>query len=121
MGAALIVVALSVAGVGPFLRGIERIGSVLWKQIQPFPCRFLSVTAPLKAFALGALLGCLPCGVVYAVLLIAFALESAVEGALLLAAFGLGTLPNLLILGLRPSGYPPSWGATDGCALRRDC
>jgi len=99
MGTTLIVVALSVAGVGPVLRGIERVGSVLWKQIQPFSRRFLPVTTPAKAFGLGALWGWLPCGMVYAVLLMAFASGSAVEGALLLAAFGLGTLPNLLILG----------------------
>jgi len=36
---------------------------------------------------------------VYAVLLTALASGSAAEGALILAAFGLGTLPNLLLIG----------------------
>ncbi len=99
MGATLIVVALGVAGVGPVMRGIERAGSALWRQIQPYSSYFLPVTRRRQAFGLGMLWGWLPCGMVYAVLLMAFASGSAAEGALLLGAFGLGTLPNLLILG----------------------
>ena len=49
---------------------------------------------------LGALWGWLPCGLVYSVLLTALASGSAPRGALIMLAFGLGTLPNLLAIGL---------------------
>ena len=44
--------------------------------------------------------GFLPCGLVYGVLATAIAAGSAARGALVMAAFGLGTLPNLLAAGL---------------------
>jgi sulfite exporter TauE/SafE len=99
MGATLIVVALNVAGVRPVTRGIEAAGSFLWRQVQPVSRHFLPVTTPWQALGLGALWGWLPCGMVYAVLLMALASGNAGEGALILAAFGLGTLPNLLAIG----------------------
>ncbi|MDP1673107.1 MAG: sulfite exporter TauE/SafE family protein [Burkholderiales bacterium] len=99
MGATLIVVALNVAGVTPVTRGIEAAGGFLWRRVQPHSRRFLPVTAPWQALGLGALWGWLPCGMVYAVLLTALASGNAAEGALILGAFGLGTLPNLLLIG----------------------
>jgi sulfite exporter TauE/SafE len=98
MGLTLVVVALNVAGVRPVTRGIEAAGSALWRQVQPLSRRFLPVTSPWQALGLGAIWGWLPCGMVYAVLLMAMASGSAGEGALILAAFGLGTLPNLLAI-----------------------
>lgn len=108
MGAALIVVALNVAGVRPVMRGIEAAGGLLWRQMQPFSRRFLPVKSPWQALGLGALWGWLPCGMVYAVLLVALAAGNAGEGALILAAFGLGTLPNLLLIGAAV-GRAPGW------------
>ncbi|MGE0560077.1 MAG: sulfite exporter TauE/SafE family protein [Burkholderiales bacterium] len=108
MGITLIVVALNVAGVRPVTRGIESAGAFLWRRVQPLSRRFLPVTTQQQALGLGALWGWLPCGMVYAVLLTAFASGSAVEGALILGAFGLGTLPNLLLIGAatqRASGW----------------
>ncbi len=99
MGMTLIVVALNVAGVRPVTRGIEHAGTLLWRQVQPVSRYFLPVKSPWQALGLGALWGWLPCGMVYAVLLTALASGSAGEGALILAAFGLGTLPNLLVIG----------------------
>lgn len=99
MGATLIVVALNVAGVRPVTRSIEAAGSLLWRHVQPVSRHFLPVTTPWQALGLGALWGWLPCGMVYAVLLTALASGNAAEGATILAAFGLGTLPNLLLIG----------------------
>ena len=48
---------------------------------------------------LGMLNGLLPCGLVYSVLVSALAAGGAGRGALLLLLFGLGTLPNLLLMG----------------------
>ena len=43
--------------------------------------------------------GATPCGLVYGVLPVALLAGSAADGALVMLAFGLGTLPNLLVAG----------------------
>jgi sulfite exporter TauE/SafE len=50
--------------------------------------------------AAGALWGWVPCGLVYSMLALAAASGGAAAGALVMVAFGLGTLPNLLAAGL---------------------
>jgi sulfite exporter TauE/SafE len=115
MGVALLVTALNVAGVRPVTRGVEAAGALLWRQVQPLSRRFLPVRSARQALGLGLVWGWLPCGMVYAVLLIALASGSALQGALMLAAFGLGTLPNLLLIGWSWRGLrdrlPPGGGA----------
>ena len=78
----------------------EQIGQRLWRRIQPLGRRFLPVRSMAQAFPLGLLWGWLPCGLVYSALATALGAGSALEGALLMLAFGLGTLPNLLLAGL---------------------
>lgn len=95
-GIALIVLALYLAGVAPFMRAVEAAGAVIWRRIQPWSRHFLPVNSVARALGLGAVWGWLPCGMVYAVLLTALATGSALHGALVMIAFGLGTLPNLL-------------------------
>ena len=46
----------------------------------------------------GMVWGLVPCGLVYSVLPLAFLSGDAVSGGLLMLAFGLGTLPNLLLI-----------------------
>ena len=53
-----------------------------------------------QAFPLGLLWGWLPCGLVYSALVTALTSGSALHGAGMMLAFGLGTLPNLLLAGL---------------------
>jgi len=53
-----------------------------------------------QAYPLGLLWGFLPCGLVYSVLATALVSGSSERGAGLMLAFGLGTLPNLLLAGL---------------------
>ena len=48
-------------------------------------------------FALGLLWGCTPCGMVYSALALAMLSGSALGGAAIMLAFGVGTLPNLLL------------------------
>ena len=50
-------------------------------------------------FALGTIWGLVPCGLVYGVLPIALFAGGAWQGALVMLAFGIGTLPNLLAAG----------------------
>ena len=84
-------------------RGLARLegaGRLLWSRLQPLTRRLLPVDHPGKALALGALWGWLPCGMVYSMLLSAMLTGSAGGGAALMLAFGLGTLPALVTMGL---------------------
>jgi sulfite exporter TauE/SafE len=82
------------------LARLEAAGQFLWRRLQPLFKHLLPMDHPLKAFALGGLWGWLPCGMVYSVLLTALLSGSALDGALVMLAFGLGTLPMLIGLGL---------------------
>ncbi len=53
---------------------------------------------PMRALPLGALLGFLPCGLIYAMLAKAASSGSATWGALVMLAFGFGTVPALLLV-----------------------
>jgi sulfite exporter TauE/SafE len=96
----LVVLGLYLAGVWGAVRQLERLGGGLWKRLQPYTTKLLPVSTVPRALGLGALWGWLPCGLVYSVLLTALASGSATRGALIMLAFGLGTLPNLLAIGL---------------------
>ncbi|MFN3884511.1 MAG: sulfite exporter TauE/SafE family protein [Rhodocyclaceae bacterium] len=96
----LIAMGLYLLGLTQFLAPLERGGQTLWRRIQPFTSRFLPVRGVAQALPLGLLWGWLPCGLVYSALTTALAAGSAAKGALLMLAFGLGTLPNLLFAGL---------------------
>lgn len=98
---------LMLVGMGIYLLGatqalgwVEHGGQLLWKHIQPLTGRFLPVRGVAQALPLGMLWGWLPCGLVYSALTTALASGSVSRGALLMLAFGLGTLPNLLLAGL---------------------
>lgn len=96
----LVALGLYLAGIWGGVRHIEQAGRGLWQHIQPYTRRLLPVTTLPRALALGALWGWLPCGLVYSVLVTSLASGSAPQGALVMFAFGLGTLPNLLVIGL---------------------
>lgn len=96
----LVAVGLYLAGIWQGVVHIERAGSGLWRLLQPYTKRLLPVRTIAQAFSLGLLWGWLPCGLVYSVLVVALASGNAVKGMLLMLAFGAGTLPNLLAMGL---------------------
>jgi len=96
----LVALGLYLAGALPMMTRIEAAGAWLWRGIQPWSRHMLPVKSLPRALGLGALWGWLPCGMVYAVLLTALALGSWWQGALVMLAFGFGTLPNLLGIGL---------------------
>jgi uncharacterized protein len=78
----------------------ERLGQHLWRYLQPLSRRYLPARTVAQAFPLGLLWGWLPCGLVYSALVTALSSGSAGEGAGLMLAFGVGTLPNLLLASL---------------------
>lgn len=82
------------------LARIEQAGGVIWKRIEPLGRSMIPVRKPGQALVLGIIWGWLPCGLVYSVLIWAIASGGAVEGGLLMLSFALGTLPNLLLMGV---------------------
>jgi len=82
------------------LSKIEKIGKKLWQYISPLSKRFIPVDSLSKALGLGLLWGWLPCGLVYSTLTWSMASGSLTQGALIMAFFGLGTLPALLSISL---------------------
>ena len=99
-GLFMIAMGLYICGWWYGLTSVEQLGGVIWKRIQPIGNRFIPVQTTLHAGLLGMLWGWLPCGLVYSVLIWTLSADSAIEGALLLLSFGLGTLPNLLAMGV---------------------
>ena len=98
-GLFMIVLGLYLAGWWSGLAKVEQAGGVVWKRIEPLGRRLLPVRSPLHAFLLGMVWGWLPCGLVYSVLIWSLSAGGVWQGALLMGAFGLGTLPNLLLMG----------------------
>lgn len=82
------------------LARIERLGGVLWRKLEPLGRRLLPIRSLARAFGLGFVWAWIPCGLVYSVLIWSVSSGSAIHGALLMLAFGLGTLPNLLTMGM---------------------
>lgn len=95
----LVLLGLYLMGVTRSLRWIERAGYRIWRRVQPLAQRFLPARTLAQAFPLGLLWGWLPCGMVYGALATALSSGSASAGAGLMLAFGLGTLPTLLLVG----------------------
>ncbi len=96
----LIALGLYLLGVTRTLAFTERAGQHLWRHLQPLTRRFLPARTVGQAFPLGLLWGWLPCGLVYSALVSALSAGSMARGAGLMLAFGLGTLPNLLLAGI---------------------
>lgn len=96
----MIALGLYLAGLWSGVSKLELFGSHLWKHIQPFTKQFMPVKNLKQAIPLGFLWGWLPCGLVYTALIWTLSAGGAIEGALIMLAFGLGTLPNLLAMGI---------------------
>lgn len=99
-GLIMILLGLYLAGWWRAIAVTERLGLVVWRRIEPLGRRLLPVRTPRQAVALGFLWAWLPCGLVYSVLISAIATGSALQGGLVMLAFGAGTLPMLLGIGL---------------------
>lgn len=98
---------LLVVLMGLYVIGFKRIGAIveswgkhLWQHIRPVATARLTGSGFLNSVLAGSLWGLVPCGMVYAALSAALVSGGWYQGALLMLAFGLGTLPNLMLLGL---------------------
>lgn len=81
------------------LRHLERMGKPLWQRIQPLATKLRQQRSYPALFGAGMLWGWLPCGLVYSALSWSAVSGSASQGALLMFAFGLGTLPSMFAFG----------------------
>jgi uncharacterized protein len=76
---------------------LEAAGSALWRRTLPWASRRGRTAQGIGgAVGLGLAWGWLPCGMTYSMLMMAATTASVTNGALVMAAFGLGTLPSML-------------------------
>ena len=96
----VILLGLSLAGLGSAVLVLERAGRVAWRALTRLGARLAPANTSARAVAVGLAWGWIPCGLVYGVLATALVSGSSLRGAAVMAAFGAGTLPNLLAAGL---------------------
>ena len=96
----MLAVGLHLAGWLPAVARLERLGTPLWRRLEPAARRLVPVRSLWQAVLYGAVWGWLPCGLVYVMLGMAASRVGVLEGAAYMTAFGLGTLPTLLATGL---------------------
>ncbi|MDX1452200.1 MAG: sulfite exporter TauE/SafE family protein [Oleiphilaceae bacterium] len=78
---------------------IEKLGQTLWRQIAPLGQRWLPIRSIPSALVVGMVWGWLPCGLVYSALVYAATQAHPLGSALTMLAFGVGTLPAMLLTG----------------------
>jgi hypothetical protein len=98
--AIVILLGLYLAGLGTAILALERAGTVVWRGVTRLGARLTRAETWPRALGVGAAWGWIPCGLVYSVLATALVSGSALRGAAVMGAFGLGTLPNLFALGV---------------------
>lgn len=103
----LVALGLSLMNVWHGMARIESLGQWVWRRVQPWLRTLLPVQRNTQAFALGGLWGWVPCGMVYSVLMTALLGGSVLRGALIMLAFGLGTLPLLFSMGMAGRSIRP--------------
>jgi hypothetical protein len=82
------------------LQWIERLGARFWMTLRPLVQFAGSRTGAGKPICIGLLWSLLPCGLVYSMLMLAAMSAKPLDGALIMLAFGAGTLPSMLTTSL---------------------
>ena len=100
----MVAIGLYLTGWLPQLASVEKMGIPIWRRLEPIGRKLVPVVSLPKALAYGLIWGWLPCGLVYFVLIWALTAGDASHGALIMLAFGLGTLPTLIT-----AGFMTSW------------
>lgn len=99
-GIMMILLALYLTRVWMVLSFLEKGGAVIWRRLRPLTRLFPPNAPTAKLYLAGMLWGWLPCGLVYSALSWAALSGHYALGGLTMLAFGLGTLPSMLIFGL---------------------
>jgi sulfite exporter TauE/SafE len=91
---------------------LHRAGAGTWPRLTARFAARLRRIAPNAGFLIGVSLGFLPCGLLYGALTAAAASGSAWWGALAMLAFGAGTVPALVIVGVAGTAAGQVWNRT---------
>lgn len=97
--AMLLLLALSLAFDRKPYAIVERSGLLVFRRFAPALGRLVGAPAVAPRFAMGMLWALTPCALVYGVLPLALFAGGPAEGAMVMLAFGLGTLPNVVAAG----------------------
>lgn len=102
-----VISALIMTGAGLYIGGwfphfayIEKLGVHFWRKIEPFGRKLIPVKNCKNAYLFGMVWGWLPCGLVYAALALTISSGSIIQSSLTMMAFGLGTLPAVMGVGI---------------------
>lgn len=86
-----------------FLLDSFSISLIIKEKIKALFKKYFQDSRISSLFILGLVNGLLPCGMVYAAILGALSTGDAFSGALFMSAFGVGTIPMMLVIGLSGS------------------
>ena len=111
-----VVLGLLLVGIGLGVSGfIKQVGisplKPVWNALSRKMGAFLRAPSYSSSFGLGLVNGLLPCGLVYGALVLAAASGTAFQGAILMAVFGLATIPALVIVASAGAIIKPNWRA----------
>ncbi|HEU0204018.1 MAG TPA: sulfite exporter TauE/SafE family protein [Burkholderiaceae bacterium] len=118
----LLAIGASMLGQRTWLRRLEPAGVALWRAIAPLARRVYPPRSGRQALLAGLAWGWIPCGMVYGALPLALLGGGIWQGAAVMLAFGLGTLPNMLAVDVavvRLHGAPRAPGSAWAKALPR--
>jgi len=97
-------IGLSVAGLAPSLAGADRLAAPVASALKLGGGSIVALNRA-GAFASGLAWGLLPCGMVYGALFYAMLSGGALQGATVMAGFGLGTLPSVTAVALGATSF----------------
>ena len=107
LGIVLIMIGLGLIGL--LKQGNSTLMKRPWELISAMIGRLLGTKSASAPFALGLINGLLPCGLVYAALALAAASGSIQQGALIMAVFGIATIPALFVTATAGVLLKPAW------------
>lgn len=99
-GVFLVLLACYIGGWWRGLVKLEHAGQYIWRNLAPLSKKLLPVRSSLGAMGYGAVWGWLPCGLVYSTLSWSLSSGTAIDGALIMLFFGLGTMPSMILTGM---------------------
>ncbi len=108
----MLFVGLQILGLPSGIGALERLGKPLARATAPLLGRLLAPVrrgAALHLLGAGALWGFVPCGMLYATLVLAASSGSAAAGAIVMLGFGAGTSPAMVSLGALAGAFS-RWG-----------
>ncbi|TKB57444.1 sulfite exporter TauE/SafE family protein [Ferrimonas aestuarii] len=103
-GVVLVATGLYIGGLSRKLLVLEKIGQPVWKRLSPIAQKVMPIDTLTKAVVAGAIWGWLPCGLVYSTLIWTASIGDGTTAVLAMLAFGIGTLPALMVVGAAANG-----------------